>query len=541
MILFRNDHWLAITKPYGMATHAPEAGELGAVEWLKLHLDETVHVISRLDRGTSGVLLLARNAAASAEAQKIHESEAAGKTYEFLAAIPEGAEVPESWTCQEPLDGKPARTRFQRLGVTGINAATQTLAGVDLNHQGIAHFRAEISRGRRHQIRRHAAAAGLPLLGDKEHGGSPWPRLCLHCTQVRWPGIDSPLQSGRPDSFRLIMDPSASIADLERALCHERRGSWPAAITDAWRLIHRDELARWPLAVDRYGEFFNAVWFDEGNPPEPDGELDEFLLTLARTSGCRGGVLRSHRRNPHQRTLVTEKRILGESPPEVFTVTEHGLNYEIDLQRTQHTGLFLDQRDTRRRVARQAGGARLANLFAFTCSFSVAAVARNAEVAFSVDVARPCLNTGKANFEWNHLTESGRGKFVQEDVRRWLQRQLRRREADQGWSPLDLIVCDPPVFASSKDGGRFSLEKEWPQLASAAARLLAADGEAIFANNHRSGDDASYRRALRECFGQVVALRPPLDFPVLPGRPPHVRIYACRQPSCGRPSPSRPH
>ena len=46
-----------------------------------------------------------------------------------------------------------------------------------------------------------------------------------------------------------------------------------------------------------------------------------------------------------------------------------------NLTRTQHTGLFLDQRDSRRRVVKFAAGARVANLFAFTCSFSVAAAA----------------------------------------------------------------------------------------------------------------------------------------------------------------------
>ena len=176
----------------------------------------------------------------------------------------------------------------------------------------------------------------------------------------------------------------------------------------------------------------------------------------------------------------------------------------------------------------------MANLFAFTCSFSVAAAASGAEVAFSVDVARSCLTTGKTNFELNGLADTGRGKFIQEDTRKWFKRQLRRKEAKpEEFKALDLVVCDPPVFASSRDGGRFVLEKEWPLLARDTAAMLAGTGTAVFANNHRGGDDDSYRRALGQTFREVVSHRPPLDFPILRNQPPHVRIYFCTGPSGG--------
>lgn len=540
MILHRDKRWLVVDKPCGMTTHAPDPGELGAVEWLALHLAETTHVVSRLDRGTSGVLLLARDAAASATAQRIHEEGRARKTYDLVTVVPDGDEPPAQWECNEPVDGKEACTRFVLREIVAPGPGARALSGGALTSRRLVRYQAEISRGRRHQIRLHAAAAGLPLLGDDEHGGLTWPRLCLHCSEVDWPGLDQPVRAPLPLSFRLLLQESASADELGLAVCIDRRGAWPAAVTDAWRLVHRDEIAHLPLAIDRYGEWLSAVWFEESRTPEAGGAVDALLERMAAEHGCRGCVLRIHRRNPHQRGLSTEKRVLGETPPDTFAVTEHGLRYEIDLLRTQHTGLFLDQRDSRRWLQQRARGARLANLFSFTCSFSVVAAAAGAEVAFSVDVARPCLNTGKTNFELNGLTEGGRGKFIQEDARRWLDRQLRRRAEGRDFTPLDLIVCDPPVFAASKDGGKFSVEKEWPVLAAGSADLLADEGTALFANNHRSGDESAYRRALRDAFAEVVPLRPPLDFPVLDGRPPHVRIYACSRPIRDRRGPSRP-
>jgi 23S rRNA (cytosine1962-C5)-methyltransferase len=271
------------------------------------------------------------------------------------------------------------------------------------------------------------------------------------------------------------------------------------------------------------------VWFDETSNRE---KIDRLLLPLlervANLFGLKGGVVRIHRKNPHQKGLHTESVVIGDAPPARFTVTEHGLKYEISLTETQHTGLFLDQRDTRRMLALRAGGKRVANLFGFTGSFSLAAVAADAEVAFTVDNAKACLETGKTNFAKNGLTETGRGKFIREDARRWLARQKRRQEKDpEGWRPFDLVVCDPPVFASSRDGGQFALEKEWPGLARDCAALMAPGGLAVFANNHRTGDHRFYRRALTEVFSEVTDLRPPLDFPVFPRRPHHVRTFWC--------------
>jgi len=528
MILYRDNHWLVVNKPAGLATHGPRFGELGVVEWLELHLNLKTHPVSRLDRGTSGVLLLALDPAASGRAQAIHEQGTALKTYEFLSEVDSRRSgLADQWSRDDELDGRAADTHFERLGPMADRPSTRR-PGPNL-------YRARIARGRRHQIRRHAAASGVPILGDSDYGGARWPRLCLHCREVVWPELTRPLTAPLPPSFEALRDTTgtadpAALA-LAFALCRDRRGEWLPAVSNAWRVVHRGEIPELPVAVDIYGQWFNAQWFDESLDDKQVVRKLEPLLELIRLEwGCRGGVVRTHRRNPHRRQLVAGISVLGEAPPERFNVMEHGLQYEISLTSTQHTGLFLDQRDSRRRLARLAAGARLANLFAYTCSFSCAAVAAGAEVAFSVDVARPCLNTGKTNFALNGLAEGGCGKFIQEDARKWLRRQRRRQdERPLEFQTLDLLVCDPPVFASSKDGGQFSVDAEWAFLAESASRLLAPGAAALFANNHRTGDRTVYRQTLQEHFGEVVDLPPPLDYPDLPGQPPHVHTFWCRK------------
>jgi 23S rRNA (cytosine1962-C5)-methyltransferase len=294
------------------------------------------------------------------------------------------------------------------------------------------------------------------------------------------------------------------------------------AVTDAYRLVHRDECGS--FSIDRYNDWLLVTGYDESLPSSALlKKLGSELLELP----FRGGIVRTNVRDPHHRKLFKDTVSFGEPAPDSFFVTEHGLQYEISLNDSQHPGLFLDQRDSRRRVAAAAPGKRVANLFAFTCSFSVAAAAAGAEVVFSVDLAGGCLDRGKRNFEANGLAETGCGKFIQEDARKWLARQLRRKETDPDNFPAwDIIVCDPPVFAAApKKGEAFSVEKEWPFLAEGIRAILAPDGKALFANNHRGGDDSFYFSVLQQQFETAILLEPPVDFPKL--GTPHVRTYWC--------------
>jgi 23S rRNA G2069 N7-methylase RlmK/C1962 C5-methylase RlmI len=293
-------------------------------------------------------------------------------------------------------------------------------------------------------------------------------------------------------------------------------------VSDAYRLVHRDECG--PFSIDRYGDWLLVTGYDE---TLPSSALLNKIGSELRKLPYRGGIVRTNLRDPHRRRLFRDAVLFGDPAPESFFVTEHGLKYEISLNDSQHPGLFPDQRDSRLRVAQTANGKRVANLFAFTCSFSVAAASAGAEVVFSVDLAGGCLERGKHNFGANGLSAGGCGKFIREDARKWLARQVRRKETDPANFRLwDLIICDPPVFASApKKGTAFSVEKEWPFLAESIRSILAPGGTALFANNHRGGNDSFYFSVLQRQFATVAPLPPPPDFPSIGN--PHVRAYWC--------------
>ncbi len=506
--LYRDEKWLVINKPSGISTHQAHEGDLGLVEWLKLHQDIQLHVCSRLDKGTSGVLLFALTPEAVVEAQAIHEKELAVKTYFFLA----DKSSRTSWTCSQPLDNKSCKTHFNKITEGSVYAL----------------YKAVIHRGRTHQIRRHAAASHIPLLGDEQYGGPVFSRLCLHCGTVNWPGINHILNVDPPKWFVACLD-GLSEAVTGLALAEKR---WPflSAITDCCRLIHRGEYTK-DMAVDKYGKWLCVTGFDESqSAAQLLHRFRHLLASLSQLCGCRGGVIKTNRRDPHKHKLFADMATWGEPVPESFVVHEHDLQFSVRLNRHQHFGLFLDQRDSRSRIAQVAKGKRVANLFAFTCSFSVYALAAGAEVVFSVDLASGCLNRGKENVTINHLSHSKKGKFVKEDVRKWLARQLRKKQKNPDeFSFFDLVICDPPVFASAGRGNSFHVEKEWTALAHEIYEILGEDGKALFANNHQAGSEHFYYDTLKIFFTKVTRLNSPLDFPQVTGQPPHVHIYWCQK------------
>jgi 23S rRNA (cytosine1962-C5)-methyltransferase len=255
--------------------------------------------------------------------------------------------------------------------------------------------------------------------------------------------------------------------------------------------------------------------------------LAPYLKKLSARYGARGAVIKRNLKNPHSRGLVQEQKIIGETPPTHIEVAEHGLKYRVSLTEGQHTGLFLDQRDNRLRVRQLAAGKRVANLFAYTCSFSLAAVSGGAATVVSVDAAAPCLEIGKTALALNGLDKTSATHFIKDDVRLWLKRQSRKSDTDSH-EKFGLMICDPPTFSTTKAGGRFSIEPEWESLAKACRKLGSSDADFLFCTNHRAGRKDHYQHILDGIFKHVAVTPAPLDFPVIDENLEHIKMFWCR-------------
>lgn len=166
-----------------------------------------------------------------------------------------------------------------------------------------------------------------------------------------------------------------------------------------------------------------------------------------------------------------QTRLMAGAVPEPHVVTEAGTRYLVHLLRGQNHGLFLDMAEGRRWVREQLRpGARVLNLFAYTCAFSVVALQAGAAEVVNVDMASGALATGRTNHELNGVKAGA--KFLAHDIfNSW-------GKLTRG-GPYDLVVCDPPSFQK----GSFVASKDYARLARRLPALLAPGGRALLCLN----------------------------------------------------------
>ena len=136
--------------------------------------------------------------------------------------------------------------------------------------------------------------------------------------------------------------------------------------------------------------------------------------------------------------------VLGDLPPELLPITEHGMKLLVDIQQGHKTGFYLDQRDSRVAARNYSAGRRVLNCFSYTGAFAVSALMGGCEQVISVDTSQAALDIAKQNVELNKLDLS-KAEFVRDDVF-----QLLRNYRAQG-EKFDLIIMDPPKFVENKN------------------------------------------------------------------------------------------
>ena len=219
--------------------------------------------------------------------------------------------------------------------------------------------------------------------------------------------------------------------------------------------------------------------------------------------------------------LRTRRRTRGgqqyarlDSQAEFHVVREADLKFRVNFSDYLDTGLFLDHRITRARLRDAARGQRFLNLFAYTGSATVYAVAGGAAASTSVDMSRTYLDWAQRNLALNGLSNPAH-QFVQADCRQWLQ------EAALEAARFDLVFLDPPTFSNSKRmDGVLDVERDHGALIDGCARLLAADGLIVFSTNaqrFRLDESLSERYQIRDLSAATL----PLDFARNP------RIHRC--------------
>lgn len=160
-------------------------------------------------------------------------------------------------------------------------------------------------------------------------------------------------------------------------------------------------------------------------------------------------------------------RLLMGTLPEQLNAHEAGLRYRLRLGGAQNIGFFPDMAVGRKLVRERSAGKRVLNLFSYSCSFSVAALAGGAAQVVNLDMNRGALELGKLNHRINDI-DLRQASFLSLELFRSLGK-LRKI------GPFDLVICDPPA----SQGRSFSAEQHWPKLVRNLPGLVRKGGEVL--------------------------------------------------------------
>jgi 23S rRNA (cytosine1962-C5)-methyltransferase len=207
-----------------------------------------------------------------------------------------------------------------------------------------------------------------------------------------------------------------------------------ASATDALRLVHGEADGLPGVVCDRYADLVAFQFASAGAERLRDAIVDAVL----EITGC---SLAYERSDLDVRSLeglpLRSGPVRGAAAAPLPAITEHGLQYVVDVAHGQKTGFYLDQRANRERIRTLAAGRDVLNCFCYTGGFTLNALAGGARSALSIDSSAAALELARDNARRNGFGAD----WLEADVFAAL-RKLR----DAGRA-FDLIVLDPPKFA----------------------------------------------------------------------------------------------
>ena len=250
-----------------------------------------------------------------------------------------------------------------------------------------------------------------------------------------------------------------------------------------YRLIHAEGDGLPGVVIDRFGDVAviqpNAAWAER--------MLPQMVAALQDVSGVAHVLKNAGGRARALEGLNDVNAVLaGAAPDGPVEVPMNGATYLADLTGGQKTGLFFDQRPNHGFAARMARGARVLDVFSHVGGFSLAALAAGAENALAVDGSDPALQLARGGAERMGVAD----RF-----------ETRKADAFDALTALgeegerfDMVICDPPAFAPSKQALDAGL-RAYERVARLATPLVAPGGILGLCSCSHAADLARFRTA----------------------------------------------
>ncbi|WP_151814293.1 bifunctional 23S rRNA (guanine(2069)-N(7))-methyltransferase RlmK/23S rRNA (guanine(2445)-N(2))-methyltransferase RlmL [Acinetobacter ursingii] len=244
--------------------------------------------------------------------------------------------------------------------------------------------------------------------------------------------------------------------------------------------LYDADLPDFNVAVDLYGDRLHVQEYAPPKTIDPEKAKKRFNLALAAVRAVTGlsreAIFIKTRARQEGKSQYTKQSTASKR----FIVQEGRAKILVNLTDYLDTGLFLDHRQMRLRIAKEARGKHFLNLFSYTSTASLHAALGGAASTTSVDLSNTYLNWSKENFVLNGLTVDHADEqhmFFASDCFEWLK---------EGHEQYDLIFIDPPTFSNSKKFyGTFDIQRDHVSLLKRAMNRLSSEGTLYFSNNYR--------------------------------------------------------
>ncbi|HKU70523.1 MAG TPA: RluA family pseudouridine synthase [Burkholderiales bacterium] len=171
-VIYEDDSLLVIDKPAGTAVHGGSGISRGVIEQLRLERPEAryLELVHRLDRETSGVLMLAKKRSALTE---LHRQLREGRVRKLYIVLAKGRWRDDKRSVKLPLNKYVLASGERRVSVSSDGVDAHTVFRLRRNWSAYSLLEAELKTGRTHQIRVHLAHLGHPIAGDDKYGDFP--------------------------------------------------------------------------------------------------------------------------------------------------------------------------------------------------------------------------------------------------------------------------------------------------------------------------------------------------------------------------------
>jgi|SRR5690625_513816 len=221
-VVYEDNVLLAINKPAGVAVHGGSGLSFGVIEQLRAARPDLpyLELAHRLDRDTSGVLLLAKRRSALRHLHQSFRQRLGRRLYDAMVV---GDWVNDRQHLRQPLLRWSTPHGERRVKVDESGKAAHTIITLRERFGRYSHLTAELRTGRTHQIRVHLAAAGFPVLCDDKYGPDEvrerfakcgYKRMFLHASELQLPHPQTQeimvFQAPLPEEFNRLMKNLAS-------------------------------------------------------------------------------------------------------------------------------------------------------------------------------------------------------------------------------------------------------------------------------------------------------------------------------------------